>query len=230
MFSSFCTADCSYEVLRSASSRCPASFDAYQENKVSRTPTDWHQVAANKQAAHSAAMWLFRLRLHPSNAQHAGGSFYWQPNWKYSIILSLISHVCCGEGRKERFNGRTMLMFWIIFWTGCNVKSKTEPGSLFLLNTSDVKICNLLRFIVQEFSSARSVCAKHLRFSFLLTKFDIVKPTGSNDLQKRLSFSGSPTACHNYLTWQLTSLQNCQSRLLFLFFLMERVFRPISKK
>ena len=78
--------------------------------------------------------------------------------------------------------------------------------------------------------SARSVCAKRLSFSFLLTKSDIVKPTGSNDLQKRLSFSGSLTACHNYLTLQLTSLQSCQSIVLFLFFFNGESFLPNFEK
>lgn len=103
----FCMAGCSYKILRSLSSCSPASSDAHQENKVSRIHTDWHRVAANKQAAHSATMWLCRLRLHPSNAQQAC-LFFLHKSLKYNTILSLISHVYSDEGCAQTESGNAI--------------------------------------------------------------------------------------------------------------------------
>lgn len=92
-----CMAGCSYKVLWSLFSCSPASSDAHQENTVSRIHTDWHQVAANTQAAHSATVWLRRLRLHPSNTWHAG-AVYLHDTLKINIMPSIISHVYSDEG------------------------------------------------------------------------------------------------------------------------------------
>lgn len=104
----FPTPGCSHKNLKSLSSCSPASCDAHQDNGVSRTHTDWHQVAADKQPAPAATMWLCRLRLRPSDTQQAGCcvSARILKRWRILPLISLFT-VKSGEGGGCKVDHRT---------------------------------------------------------------------------------------------------------------------------